>query len=79
MEKMWKSTKMKQARRVFNYIDPLFMYIPLVFYLSKVYQWTTDDNISVWQALWDRIQLIFGDYKMFDNRVCGRETMCGGK
>lgn len=54
----------KLVRRIFNHIDPLFMYIPLVYYLSKVYQWLDGDTISVWQALWNRIQLIFGDYEI---------------
>lgn len=58
---MAKSFK-KSIRRVFNHIDPLFMYIPLVYYVSKVYQWSHGDAISVWQTLWNEIQLIFGDY-----------------
>lgn len=54
---------------IFNYVDPLFLYIPLVYYLSKLYQWSNGDTISVWQTLWNKTQFIFGDYKYKSNSI----------
>lgn len=50
---------MKNLFKVFRFIDPLFIYIVVIYCLSQIYQWLFGVE-SVWQAFWDEIQEILG-------------------
>lgn len=52
--------KVSKFLKVFNYIDPLFLYIPIIFYTCKAYQWSFGKSSSVWENLWETTQSIFG-------------------
>jgi hypothetical protein len=56
--------EMKNCLKVFKYIDPLFLYIVVIYGLSQIYQWLYDVE-SVWQTFWEKIQDLLG--KIVDN------------
>lgn len=52
--------KVKNLTKVFNYIDPLLIYIVLIYGISQVYQYIFDVE-SVWQTFWGRLQKALGN------------------
>jgi hypothetical protein len=68
---MIRKTNHSGVLRIFDYIDPLFIYIPVIYYASKIYQWSRGENQSVWESLWERVQLIFGNKKKLA-KICFR-------
>lgn len=50
---------MKSFMKVFKFIDPLLIYILVVYGLSQVYQRIFEVE-SVWQTFWERIQKVLG-------------------
>lgn len=50
---------MKNFKKVFKFIDPLLIYILVVYGLSQFYQWMFEVE-SVWQTIWERIQKVLG-------------------
>lgn len=51
--------KYKTVIKVFNYVDVWFLYIALIYGVSKVYQFMFDVE-SVWQTSWDNLQVQLG-------------------
>lgn len=51
--------KVKNFLKVFNFIDPLFLYIVALYVLSSIYKFIYQTE-SVWQTAWNRIQDAFG-------------------
>jgi hypothetical protein len=51
--------EMKNFLKVFKYIDPLFLYIVVIYGLSQIYQWLYDVE-SVWQTFWEKIMDLLG-------------------
>jgi len=52
--------KVKNLIKIFNFIDPLFLYIVAIYGLSRIYQYVFDVN-SVWQTFWDKTLEALGD------------------
>lgn len=55
--------KVKNLLKVFNFIDPLFLYIVALYVLSSFYKIVYQTE-SVWQTAWDKIQDVFGKKKL---------------
>lgn len=53
--------KIIQVLKVHTYIDPIFFYLPIIYGLSKFYQWSSGEVESVWERLWLKTQEIFGE------------------
>lgn len=58
--------KVKNLLKVFNFIDPLFLYIVALYVLSSAHKFFYQTE-SVWQTSWNRIQDVLG--KMFLQKV----------
>lgn len=56
--------KVKSFIKVFNHVDPLFIYIVVIYGISKVYQFVFDVE-SVWQTFWGRLQETLGNKEIF--------------
>lgn len=61
-EEIKRALKMKvsNVKKIFNHIDPLFLYIIIAYGISRVYQFVYNEE-SVWQAFWDKIRLRLGN------------------
>lgn len=58
--------KVKKLIEVFNLIEPMFLYIVVVYGITQVYQFVFDVE-SVWQTFWDKLREILGrrrNYKL---------------
>lgn len=55
--------KLGQLLHIHTYIDPIFFYLPVIYGLSKLHQWSVGDAESVWEKLWIFSQELVG--KMF--------------
>lgn len=53
--------KVSGVKKIFNHIDPLFLYIIIAYGISQLYQFVYREE-SVWQAFWDKIRLRLGNY-----------------
>jgi DNA-binding MltR family transcriptional regulator len=53
---------MKNLIKASKFIDPLFIYIVLIYGLSQIYQWLFQEE-SIWQKFWERIQDFLGKKK----------------
>ena len=54
-----KNIKMKKLLKVFDFIDPLLIYIVVIYGLSQIYQWMYDVG-SVWQTFWEKVLDLLG-------------------
>lgn len=52
--------KVSSVKKIFNHVDPLFLYIIIAYGISQVYQFVYREE-SVWQAFWDKIRLRLGN------------------
>lgn len=37
------------------HINRIYFYLPVIYGISKVYQWSNDSEESCWQLLWNKI------------------------
>lgn len=51
--------KVKSLKNIFNFIDPLLIYIAVIYGLSRVYQSVFEVG-SVWQIFWEKILATLG-------------------
>lgn len=49
----------KKLLKVFKFIDPLLIYIVVIYGLSQIYQWLYDVE-SVWQTFWEKVLDLLG-------------------
>lgn len=60
--------KYKTVIKVFNYVDVWFLYIALIYGVSKVYQFMFAVE-SVWQTSWDNLQVQLGKGEAAETRL----------
>lgn len=52
---------LKKLLKVLNFLDPLLIYVALIYGLSKVYE-SIFQVESVWQGFWDKLQALLGEF-----------------
>lgn len=49
-----------QIRNVLSEFNPLYLWISIIWLLSKIYQYVLNNETTVWECLWQKFLKIYG-------------------